>query len=94
MRSNELKTHCPAKILHTAAILGACIARNPSKNTAGSHFENPTISCFDRRNAKNRFPKQGTNLHKVKKKPFKTLFCNRNCDRKKIIVKQIRHYTG
>ena len=39
MHSNGLKTHRPAKILHTAAIFGACIARNPSLSTAGSHFE-------------------------------------------------------
>ena len=30
MHSNGLKTHCPAKILHTAAIFSACLARNPS----------------------------------------------------------------
>ena len=41
MRSNGLKTHRPAKILHTAAIFGACIARNPSLSTAGSHFKHP-----------------------------------------------------
>ena len=41
MHSNGLKTHCPVKILHTAAIFGACIARNPSLSTAGSHFEHP-----------------------------------------------------
>ena len=41
MRSNELKTHPPTKTLHTAAIFGACIARNPSLSTAGSHFEHP-----------------------------------------------------
>ena len=41
MHSNGLKTHRPAKILHTTAIFGACIAWNPSLSTAGSHFEHP-----------------------------------------------------
>ena len=41
MCSNGLKTHRPAKILHTAAIFGACIVRNPALSTAGSHFEHP-----------------------------------------------------
>ena len=51
IRSNGLKTHRPAKILHRAAIFGGCIARNLFQKTAGSRFIYPTailkppISC-------------------------------------------------
>ena len=38
MRSYGLETHCPAKILHSAAIFAACAMRSPSQKTAGSHF--------------------------------------------------------
>ena len=38
MRSIGVKTHRPAKILHTAVIFAACIVRNLSQKTAGSHF--------------------------------------------------------
>ena len=76
MRSSGVKTHCPAKILHTAAIFTACIARNPSLNTAGSHFNYPAailkspINCLKKHPfAKNRFPKQGTD-HRKAKKPY------------------------
>ena len=41
MRSNGVKTHHSAKILHTAAIFSACIPRNPSLSTAQSHFKHP-----------------------------------------------------
>ena len=56
--SNGVKTHRPGKILHTAAIFAACIARNPSLYTAGSHFKHPAAilktrsAVFDRRKVK------------------------------------------
>ena len=52
MCSNGLKTRRPAKILHRVAIFAACLARNMSLNTAGSHFIypvailKPLISCW------------------------------------------------
>ena len=52
MHSSRVKTHLPVKILHTAAIFTACIARNPSLNTVGSHFNHLVailklpISCW------------------------------------------------
>ena len=59
MRSSGLKTHRPVKILHMAAIFAACIARNPSLSTVGSHFKYPVAilktwrsAVFDRRKAK------------------------------------------
>ena len=75
MHSNGVKTHHPAKILHTAAIFSACIARNLSLNTVGSHFKHlvailkPPISCLKKHHfAKNWFLKQGTDHRKAKKK--------------------------
>ena len=51
MCSSGLKTHRPTKILHTAAIFGACIARNPSLSTARSHFEHLVAILKTRRSA-------------------------------------------
>ena len=68
------------------AFLGACAAKMLPKNSgepfwgARGHFENPTISCFDHCNAKNRFPKQGTDCREAN-------FPHRN------IIKQIHRLT-
>ena len=51
MRSNGVKTHHPAKILHTVAIFAACIARNLSLSTAGSHFKHLVAILKPRRSA-------------------------------------------
>ena len=46
-------------------------------------------AVFDRRNAKNRFPKQGTDLRKAKKPHL-----DHHCDHKNIVVKRIRRNAG
>ena len=101
VHSNGLKTHSPAKSLHTAAILAACIAMNPSLNTAGSHFSYPVailklpISCLkiivlQRIGFRSREPISS----QCEIPPFRPSFCDRNCDRKKIVVKQIHCNVG
>ena len=77
MHSNEVKTHCLAKILHTAAIFAACIERNPSLNTAGSHFNHPVailkppISCSKMLFCEESVPKAGNRSSQSKIPPFR-----------------------
>ena len=64
--------HSAAKILHRAAIFWCLYSEESILNTAGSHFAHqgailkPDDQLFlDRHNAKNRFPKQGTERREV-----------------------------
>ena len=59
MSSNQLRTHCPAKNLHRGGHFLVPVQRKIAPKHSGEpfwapggHFENPTIGCFDLREAK------------------------------------------
>ena len=97
MRSNRLRTHRSAKILHGAAIFGCLCSEKWLLNTVGSHFEHPAAILKPQRSAflivgkQKSVPKTGNRSSRSEIPPFKTSFCDHFCDRKKLIVMWIRH---